>query len=194
MFVGHFGIAQLGKAARRDIPLIWLIVAAYLPDVLRVLLTPLTTHHEMLSHSIPVVTGLALAVAVLWLLRGGNVAAAAILAVACVLHWPADAFTGCKPTIFHGPWIGLVSYRRPISDLAVEGALLVGGWLAARKNGVAIGRRWLAIGFAAQIVFLMTMYRGSEFLIGNQEWAWKPSVSLVPQPQPLETTVCRAPK
>ncbi|HEY2377402.1 MAG TPA: metal-dependent hydrolase [Gemmatimonadaceae bacterium] len=193
MLVGHFGIAQLGRAARREIPLAWLVVAAYLPDLLRVPLTPLTTHHEVLSHSLPIVSALALAVAVIWLVRGGQLGAAGILAVACLLHWPADVFTGCKPTTFTGPWIGLISYRHPISDLLLEGALLVAGWIAARRRGVGLGKWWLIAGFAVQIGFLVSMYYGSEFYVGDHEWMWKPDISLVPQAHALETPVCRPP-
>jgi len=193
MFVGHFGIAQLGKAARREIPFVWLLVAAYLPDLVRVPLTSLGTRQELLSHSIPAVTILALAIAVLWQLRGGNFIAATVIALACLLHWPADFFTGCKPTTFNGPWLGLISYRRPVSDLLVEGSLLVGGWLAARRSGFAIGRVWLVLGFVVQLAFMLSMYWQSEFFIGDREWMWKPSVSLVPTRSVLEESVCRPP-
>lgn len=193
MVAGHFGIAQLGKATRREIPLLWLVVAAYLPDLVRVPLTLLTPNHEILSHSLPMVSLFALAIAALWLLRGGHVGAAAILAIACLLHWPADVFTGCKPTTFHGPWIGLISYRRPINDLALEGALLVAGWLAAQRRGVGISRWWLVAGFFVQIAFLTYMYYGSAMVIGDHEWMWQPEISLVPQRHVLETFVCRAP-
>ena len=194
MFVGHFGIAQLGKAARREIPFVWLLVAAYLPDLVRVPLTSLGTRQELLSHSIPAVTILALAIAALWQLRGGNLVAAAFIALVCLLHWPADFFTGCKPTTFDGPWLGLISYRRPVSDLLVEGALLLGGWLAARRSGFAISRMWLVLGFVVQLAFMLSMYWQSEFFIGDREWTWKPSVSLVPKRSVLEESVCRRPK
>ena len=191
MLVGHFGIAQLARAARREIPLSWLLVAAYLPDIVRVPLALLTTHHEILSHSLPMVSAFALAIAALWLLRGGQGGAAAIIALACLLHWPADVFTGCKPTTFDGPWIGLISYRRPVDDLVLEGALLTAGWLLSRRRGVGIGKWWLVFGFVVQIGFLASMYYGSEFFIGDHEWMWKPSVSLAPRPSPLEHQVCR---
>jgi len=194
MVVGHFGIAQFGKAVRRELPLAWLVVAAYLPDIVREPLTLVTKQHEILSHSIPAVTLLALAIAALWRLRGGTLAAAGVLALVCLLHWPADVFTGCKPTTFHGPWLGLVSYRRPINDLVVEGAIFVGGWLVARRRGVAIGRGWFALGIAVQLAFMVSMYAGSEFFIGKHEWMWKPSISLVPRPHVLEKTPCGPPK
>ena len=193
MFVGHFGIAQLGKALRREVPLAWLVIAAYLPDLVRVLIEPFTQRHDLLSHSLPIVAAFAFGIAALWQLRGGNLSAAAVLAAACVLHWPADVFTGCKPTTIHGPWIGLVSYRRPITDVLVEGSLFVGGWLVARRAGCGIGKKWLVIGLAAQIAFLLSMYSGSEFLIGDHEWTWTPRSSLVPRQQVLESTECRAP-
>src|SRR5436305_11458516 len=114
MFVGHFGIAEFGKVARRDLSFAWLLVAAYLPDLTRVLVAPFTDQIDMLSHSIPSVVLLSGAIAALWMLRGGSASGACILAVACLLHWPADMFTGCKPTVPGGPWFGFFNYRRPL--------------------------------------------------------------------------------
>lgn len=191
MFVGHVGIAQFGKGARRELPLFLLLAAAYLPDLIRFAIEPFTVRHEVFSHSIPVVVALGLAIGLAWLLRGGRPAAAAVLVLVCVLHWPADFFTGCKPTTLHGPWLGLVSYRRPVNDLLVEGALLIGGWLYAKRAGARIGKKWIAMLFAVQIGFLTSMYYGSEFFVGSREWMWKPSESLIPQPHVLEQTPCR---
>lgn len=192
MVVGHFGIAQFGKAARRDLPLPWLLVAAYLPDLVRAVLPLVTSRDEILSHSIPAVLSFALAIGAAWMLRGGRAGAAIALAIVCLLHWPADVFTGCKPTTLHGPWLGLVSYRRPVSDMLVEGALLVGGWVLLRRLGRPLSRWWLIAGFAAQVGFLVATYWGSEFFIGGREWMWRPNESLLPTPHVLETTVCRA--
>jgi hypothetical protein len=193
MFVGHFGIAQLGKAIRRELPLTWLLVAAYLPDIVRVAVQGFTRQSEFLSHSLPAVTCLGIAVAALWTLRGGNAKGAIVLTAACMLHWAADVFTGCKPTTMHGPWLGLVSYRRPVSDLLLEGSLLAAGWFITRRRGCGIGKKWLALGFFAQVVFLLSMYNGAEFFIGNHEWTWNPKISIVPQPHVVEQTPCRAP-
>ena len=193
MLAGHFGIAQLAKGARRDLPLLLLVTSAYLPDLVRVAIAGLTPRFDVFSHSLPIVGALSLAVAILWLLRGGQIAAAGVLALACLLHWPADVFTGCKPTTFDGPWIGLVSYRRPVSDLVVEGLLVVGGWLYMRRRGFGIGSLWLIIPLLVQIAFLVSMYWGAEFFIGRHEWTWRPNETWRPQPHVLETLSCRAP-
>lgn len=193
MFAGHFGIAQLGKGVRRDVPLLLLVAAAFLPDILRFLIAGFTPRFDVLSHSIPIVAALSLGIGLLWLLRSRNFAAAAVLALVCLLHWPADVFTGCKPTTFAGPWIGLMSYRRPVSDLLVEGALVIGGWYYMRRRGVGISRTWLVAPFVVQAAFLVSMYWGAEFFIGRREWMWKPSESWVPRAHVLETLNCRAP-
>lgn len=194
MLAGHFGIAQFGKGTRREIPIVLLVVAAYMPDLVRIPLSVTIERYEIWSHSVVTVSAMGLALGVIWLLRGGNWVGALVLAAVCALHWPADVFTGCKPTTFSGPWLGLVSYRRPVNDLLVEGALLVGGWLFARRRGVAIGRGWLVLALAAQLAFLGSMYWGAQFVIGDREWTWRPEQSLVPQPHVLEATTCRGPE
>jgi hypothetical protein len=194
MFVGHFGIAEIGKGARRDLSFGWLIVAAYLPDLARLALAPFTDQIDMVSHSILSVALLAMAIAGLWMVRGGNAKGACVLAASCLLHWPADMFTGCKPTIPGGPWIGFVNYRRPLSDITLELALLTGGWVLCRRSGAAIRGWWIALLVAAQLGFLVTMYYGSELLIGDREWIWRPRENIVPQPHVLETLSCRPPE
>lgn len=194
MFVGHFGIAEIGKGTRRDLSFLWLIVAAYLPDVTRLLVAPFTDQVDMLSHSLPSVALLAAAIAGLWIFRGGTASGACVLAAACLLHWPADMFTGCKPTVPGGPWIGFVNYRRPLNDLALEIALLIGGWAFAKRSRVAVRGWWIALLVAAQLGFLASMYAGSEFLIGDREWMWRPRERLAPQPHVLETLACRPPE
>jgi hypothetical protein len=191
MLAGHFGIAQLGKGVRREIPFVLLLFAAYLPDLVRIPLSAIITRYEIWSHSIVTVVAMGVALGAVWLLRGGGWRGAVVLALVCALHWPADVFTGCKPTTFDGPWLGLVSYRHPVSDLLVEGVLLVGGWLFVRRRGFPIGRKWLAIAIAGQLVFLLSMYRGAQFLIGEREWTWRPEQSLVPQRHVLEDIPCR---
>lgn len=191
MFVGHFGIAEIGKAARREVPLLWLAVAAYFPDLVRFVLPYFTTERDLYSHAIPVVLVMGAVMASLWKLRGGSFAGAAMLALVCFLHWPADVFTGCKPTTFDGPWIGLLSYRHPVSDLLMEGALLVGGWLLIRRRNHSFSRWWLVVGAVLQLAFLASTYWGSELYIGRREWTWNPSTSLMPVRHSYETATCK---
>ena len=191
MFAGHFGIAQIGKGTRRDAPFLLLVTAAFLPDILRFLISGFTPRFDLLSHSIPIVTALSLGIGLLWLRRGGHPAAAGVLALVCLLHWPADVFTGCKPTTFNGPWIGVMSYRRPVSDLVVEGSLVVAGWYFMRRRGIAIGRIWLIVPLVVQLGFLVSMYWNAEFFIGQREWMWRPSESWVPHRHVLETLDCK---
>ena len=89
--------------------------------------------------------------------------------------------------------IGRQTCSPDVSDLLVECSLLIAGWFATRRTGSGIGKKWLALGVVAQLVFLVSMYNGSEFFIGDHEWTWNPRSSLVPRPQVLESTVCRAP-
>lgn len=192
MFVGHFGLAELGKGLRRELPLLWLAIAAYLPDLTRFVLPLFTSEREIYSHSIPAVLVMGLLIAALWKLRGGSLGGAAVLAIVCFLHWPADVFTGCKPTIPDGPWIGLVSYRHPVSDLALEGALLVTGWLLIRRGGRSFTKWWLIGGAVLQLGFLVSMYWGSELYVGHREWVWKPDSSLLPVRHSYEPTTCKA--
>lgn len=191
MFVGHFGVAELGKATRRQVPLLWFAVAAYLPDLVRLVLPFFTREHELYSHAIPAVLVQAVVIGALWRLRGGTLTGSLVLGAVCLLHWPADLFTGCKPTTFNGPWIGLGSYRHPVSDLLLEGALLVLGWLLIRRGGKHLSGWWIAAMVALQVGFLLSMYRDSEFYIGHREWTWRPDSTLTPIPHAYETATCK---
>jgi hypothetical protein len=201
MLIGHFGVAQIGKALRRDLPLGWVVFAAYLPDVVRVAAWPIQSrfYQELFSHSIPAVTALALAIAAVRRAAGGALGGALVLAALCMLHWPADVLTGCKPTTAHGSWVGFILYRRPVSDLLIEcSLLLVGWWLVQRR--VASGPRLMHSGWAPlgcivlQVAFLLSMYAGSEFFVGDREWMWRPLQGhVMPQRSTLEILICRPP-
>jgi hypothetical protein len=191
MFVGHFGIAELGKAPRRELPIIWLAIAAYLPDITRFVLPIITSEQDRYSHAIPAVLVQGVVIGLLWKLRGGTTTGSLVIALVCWLHWPADAFTGCKPTTLDGPWVGLGSYRRPISDLGVELLLLIAGWALIRRRQRGFSGWWLLLGVFLQLGFLVSMYWGSQFYIGHREWIWKPGTSLRPTPHSYESWSCR---
>jgi hypothetical protein len=59
-----------------------------------------------------------------------------MLVVAAVVasHAVADFMTGLKPTWPGGPMIGLELYHHPVFDFAIEGLVIVAGWLLYRKS------------------------------------------------------------
>jgi hypothetical protein len=163
MLVGHLGLALIGKRARPDAPLALLTGAAFLPDVVRagldLVVSPGWTN--FLSHSIPSALVLAGVSALAAVARpASRKAGIAVLAAAlCVSHLPADYLTGCKPTWFRGPYLGLNLYQRPLYDLALELPLLIAGLRLARP--VLAGerlfpKRWVfSVCLTAQIAFLI---------------------------------------
>src|SRR5262245_34478493 len=163
MLVGHLGLALIGKRVRPDAPLSMLVGAAFLPDIVRAGLDLVVSSGwtNFLSHSIPstlVLAGLsALAATSRSATRQPGIAA--LLAALCVSHLAADYLTGCKPTWFRGPYLGLNLYQRPLYDLALEIPLLIVGTRLARPvlpNGHWITRRWMfGACLTAQIAFLI---------------------------------------
>lgn len=198
MFVGHLGLAYLTRGMRRDAPLLLLVASAYLPDLVRFALQPFSSSSEMLSHSIPAVAFWALAIGAAWAIRGGSRLGMLAVAVVCLLHWPADVFTGCKPTLTDGPWVGFFSYRWPLRDLLVELSLVWGGWLVCRRRigGTSWAYRWWVPATASvlQLAFLVSMYANAQFFIGRREWNWLPREGLLTLKRvPTETMFCRPP-
>lgn len=163
MFVGHLGLALIGKRVRPDAPLSLLVGAAFLLDIVRAGLDPFLSPAwtNFLSHSIPstlVLAGLS-ALAAMSRPATRHAGIAALVAVLCLSHLPADYLTGCKPTWFRGPYLGLNLYQRPLYDLALEIPLLIVGMRLARSvvpNEHWISRRWvLGACLTAQIAFLI---------------------------------------
>ena len=120
----------------------------------------------MLTHSIPAVAMLGAAMAFIWYLASRDGIGAALVFVVVATHALGDYFTGIKPTWPGGPLIGLQLYRQPAFDFAIEGLVIVAGWLFYRKSfppekrssaGVLLVLiTLLLIQLAADIVFLTT--------------------------------------
>ena len=197
MLIGHAGIAQLAKWFRRDLSLHWLLTAAFLPDLVRLPLGLVAEPYwrEMLSHSLPAVALLATAISISWVARAGTLPAAAVLFLACLAHWPADAWTGCKP-LYPGRWVGRFGYRYPIADLAFEGSLFLAGWLLLRGQGTLPRARKYVVPISSmvlQICFLLSLYVDSEVFIGRREWLWYPRSAWLPRERPVERLGCHPP-
>src|SRR5256885_11042513 len=137
MYAGHIGIALAGKGYRSTVPLWVLLVATQLPDWADAAVCAAgggSPPPEMLSHSLPAVAGLALALALLYYAftrdSGGSVLAGIIV----ISHMIADYVTGLKPTWPGGPLIGLELYRNPAVDFGIEALVIVLGWTIYRRG------------------------------------------------------------
>ncbi len=176
MFVGHYSAAFLAKAAKPQIPLWVLLLAAQFVDILWAILVlagveqvrldpalpsnPLELEGIPVSHSLPATFfWSALAFAAARRALGLRAAAAGIVAATCASHWFLD-FLVHRPDlpVFFGPWkVGLGTWNYPIPAYLLEIALLcTTAWLCARScRAPGRGPRpWLV--FAAGLLVLQT--------------------------------------
>ena len=135
MYVGHVGAALGARRLAPSLALSTLVLATYLPDWTdaALCLTGQYRDAQLMSHSIP--AGIVLAIlAGATQLRRRDLSAAAVVAAVVISHVLLDYITGIKPTWSGGPFIGLQIYRYPILDFAVEGAVIVAGWMFYRRT------------------------------------------------------------
>ncbi len=144
MYVGHVGVALGAKRSVPGVALLWLIVAAYLPDWTDAALCISGKYRDtgMLSHSLPAGALLMLLAAAVALLATGDRFAAAVVAAVVVSHLPLDYVSGLKPTWPGGPAIGLQIYTRPVVDFATEAIVIAAGWVLYTRSLPAGLRRW----------------------------------------------------
>ena len=188
MIVGHLGVALLGRRLSRVlVPLSWAAIAAYMPDVIRLVLVPWRDIEgaNLLSHSIPAIGLQALCVTLFFRWCQHPWSGAFLLGALTLLHWPADLLTGCKETWPGGPLIGLALYRRPLIDLAIEMALVIAALLVTpRTERLAGGPKRLplatiAVGlFVLQLAGVATIAATSTIRYRDQDWQWTPTVAL----------------
>lgn len=184
MFIGHFGIALDCKLLQSRLLIGWVIGAAFLPDIVRLLLSPfgagLTLN--LLSHSLPAIAIEAMIAAALYLARYRQWGGALAIALACCTHYPLDLVTGCKATWQGGPIIGLALYQSPLLDYPIEGVLLLASWWAFRRrypNAWPSRRRVIAGLLAAQIAVLVNIaVHTGFFYAGGIPWRWTPAESI----------------
>lgn len=176
MFVGHYSAAFVAKAAKPQIPLWVLLLAAQLVDILWAILVlagveqvrldpalpsnPLALEGIPVSHSLPATfLWSALAFAAARRAVGLGAAAAWIVAATCGSHWFLD-FLVHRPDlpVFFGSWkVGLGIWNYPIPAYLLEIVLIAAAvWLCIRAcpvSGRAL-RPWLA--FATALLVLQT--------------------------------------
>lgn len=144
MYAGHLGIALGASSLRRSAPLWILLIAAQLPDWLDAGLCVADASRgpgALYTHGLVTVGVAALLFGcIAWAITRD--ATAGLLSAALVLsHYPADLLTGLKPTWNGGPMLGLGLYAHPLVDSAVEGAVVLVGWLYYRRTLPPAARR-----------------------------------------------------
>ena len=145
LITGHLGLA-LGTRAiltpRRDAPLLLLLGASVLPDIVDVVyaIAGVCSPFGLYSHSLPAITVLAFAAGAMAIAMTGQRGVAVAVIAVVALHAPADWITGEKVLWAGGPVTDLNLYRWPWADFLLELPIVMLGWLALKRSGV--GPRW----------------------------------------------------
>lgn len=166
MTTGHLGIALGARKLEDTAPLWLLLAAAELPDWADagacVVHGAAPVPRGMYTHSVLAIIALAAIAALVCRmvprLRGG----ALVVALLVVSHILADYLTGLKPTWPGGPMIGFELYAHPIIESAIEGAVVLAGWLAYRDTlAPDVRRSWraaLPLGFLLALQGVVVAY------------------------------------
>jgi membrane-bound metal-dependent hydrolase YbcI (DUF457 family) len=134
VYAGHAALAMLAKGVRPRVSLAVLVPVAFGPDWVEWILDAFGRQSRVLSHSlISMAIGATLVAVIYWAVTKAP-AAAAVVWLTYVSHWPADFITGIKPTWPGGPDVGLLMYGDPVADIAVEWSLIMICWLAYRRS------------------------------------------------------------
>lgn len=203
MIIGHLGIALDLKSLRRRLPLGWLVVAVFLPDIVSVLLREFARGRtlNLLSHSLPAIAIESVAVTAMFALRRADFRGALVLCLACWTHYPLDLLTGCKVTWKGGPVIGLGLYQSPLIEFPLEAAFFIASWWVFRKrwpSSIVARGSVLGVLLMVQLSILTLIAAQTGFIfVGRQAWRWTPTESLfrlVRMPPPWGTCPWGSPK
>ncbi|HEV2643190.1 MAG TPA: hypothetical protein VGT98_10800, partial [Candidatus Elarobacter sp.] len=138
MYAGHLGFALGAYSYRRTLPLWLLLVASQIPDWLDAGACIADVDRGgpfgLYTHGWLAVGLAAIACSAIAFALTRDVAGALLVALVEASHYPLDYLTGLKPTWPGGPIIGLNLYSRPMVDLALEGAVILAGWLLYRRT------------------------------------------------------------
>ena len=180
MYTGHAAIALALSRREKRLPIALLVLAAFGPDWLEVvLLLPVKESNSAIyTHSIPAV------------LLGGAVAAglhaatrrpgARIILLAWLLHWPADLLTGRKPLLFREPLIGLDLYMLPAVDFALESLLVIFGCaMYARGFPPRAELRRVVVILGAALIALQAVVDVALSVMRDSDWTPSLNVSRV---------------
>jgi hypothetical protein len=178
VYVGHAAIALALKAREPRIPVAVLVLASFGPDWTEIALGLAFgggySSMWAYAHFIPgVLLGAALSAGAYALLfrRPG----ARYVALAWLLHWPADFLTGRKPLFDLQDRVGLDLYNRPVVDFALEGGLVVVCcFLYARTFAPERRQRWWVAAMAAG---LLAMQGVMDYGLRSAHRPWSPSLA-----------------
>ncbi len=154
MITGHLGIAAAAGVVRRELSLVWLVVASLIPDLVDVGFAVVSgcNPYGLYSHSVPAATLIAGVLGGAAYLATGNVRAGLLTAFVVLLHLPMDFLTGRKLYWPGGELLGLQWYARPLLDFSAESALVVAGWWLLRRTPGAPPWATSTLGVAALLL------------------------------------------
>ena len=158
MFAGHAAVAAIIGSSRPRVPFLPLLLAAYAPDAVEIMLHGFALSHGSAmqwSHSITamVAGAVLLGLGTFAVTRRDDVAW--LTAAAYMSHWACDLLTGeNKPTWLGGPSVGLALYQVPVADFLVEGLLVVAAALLVRRRRPGASRR---IALAAAVLLMLQL-------------------------------------
>ena len=178
MYVGHAAIALALKAREPRIPIVVLVLASFGPDWTEIALgLAFGGGHAAMwayAHCIPgVIVGATLAAGAYALAfrRPGT----GYVALAWLLHWPADFLTARKPLFDLQHLVGLDLYHRPAVDFALEGGLVLACCVLYARTFAPQPRqrRWVALMGAS----LLALQGVMDYGLRNANVPWTPSLA-----------------
>ena len=136
MIAGHFGIAMATRARWSRLPLLVIVIASIVPDIIDFTTASFRVcgSNGLYSHSLPAIAIECVVLGVVASLVWQSPRAGVTVASMIVLHLAADFITGQKVLWAHGPIVGLNLYSHPLADFALETVVTFTGWRMLRTS------------------------------------------------------------
>jgi hypothetical protein len=177
VYAGHAAVALALKTREPRVPIAVLVAASFGPDWVELFLglSIGRSAGQVYSHFIPgVLVGALLAAAFYKVVL--QLPGARYVALAWLLHWPADFLTAHKPLLDPTHIVGLDLYNLPAVDFTIEALLVIGcAFLYARAFATGTAqRRWVG-GMALTLLVIQGVL---DYGLSNQPWRnWNPSLA-----------------
>ena len=136
MIAGHFGIAMATRARWSRLPLLVIVIASIVPDIIDFTTAAFRVcgTNGLYSHSLPAIAIESIVLGIVASLIWRSPRAGLTVASMIVLHLVADYITGQKVLWAHGPIVGLNLYSHPLADFALETVVTFTGWRMLRTS------------------------------------------------------------